>query len=335
MVYIYKKVISGKAYYYLRMSQKTKRRTVTKDIAYLGNDPSKIEKKLDSLPKIYQKDIRKSHRNIKKFITSEYLVKKVKKQKLKEIKLLKKELHEEVEAIRLHYKDHFLKEDELSKEEIYKHFLIDFAYNTTSLEGNTITLKETEKLLQEELTPKNRTLREIYDLQNTEAVFFELLSKKEPINDKLIIWMHDELVKNIDKRIGYRLGDIRVFRSRFNASPGKYVKVDMKILLDWYKKNKKKLHPIVLASVFHQKFEKIHPFYDGNGRTGRILMNYMLMLEGYPPLAISKKNRTEYLDCLAEANDVNIDDIDERKYKKLVEFVSKEMISKYWNHFLV
>ena len=107
-------------------------------------------------------------------------------------------------------------------------------------------------------------------MKNTERVFLELLKKKKAVNQDLIIWIHDELLKNIDERTGYRTHDIRVKLSRFKAAPWPYIKADMKLLLEWYKKNQR-LHPLVLASAFHHKFEKIHPFADGNGRTRRCL----------------------------------------------------------------
>ena len=334
MAYIYKKQVSGRTYYYLRTSKRVEGKVVAKDIAYLGSDPKAIEKKLDDLPKKYQKEIRKAHRNIKKFLTSEYLLEKVKAKKIKNSPYISRELLEKIEISKLHYQEYFLKEDELSKQEAYKQYLIDFAYNTTSLEGNTITLKEAERLLEEHLTPKDRTLREIYDLQNEERVFFALLKKKEKVSNKLIIWIHDQLLENIDKRIGYRTSDIRVFRARFKASPGKFVKADMNLLLDWYKQQKKKLHPFVLAAIFHQKLEKIHPFADGNGRTGRMLMNYMLMQAGYPPTNVQKKFRGDYLDTLQEGNAADLLTIETKHFKPIVEFLADETIANYWNKFL-
>jgi len=107
----------------------------------------------------------------------------------------------------------------------------------------------------------------------------------------------------------------------------------MNLLIDWYKKNEKELHPLVLASLFHHKFEKIHPFSDGNGRTGRMMVNFILMDKGYPPMIIYKKDRSMYLDALASADKININKID-KKYKELVEFMSGEMISSYWSLFL-
>lgn len=335
MVYLYKKIISGEPYYYLRISKKVKGKTIVKDIAYLGKDVNKIQEKLDKLPKKYQKEIRKAYRNIKKHIESEYYLKKVRKFKLKGNEYLNKETIEQIEAIRLHYKKIFLKLDEMTKKEVFKSFLIDFAFNTTSIEGNTITLLEAHRLLTENLTPKNKTLREIYDLQNTEKVFFKILKSKSKINHKFIINIHDKLLENIDLRKGYRTHDIRVFRSKFSASPAKYIKIDMNILLNWLEKYEKKFHPIALVSMFHQKFEKIHPFSDGNGRTGRMLMNYMLMRKGYPPIIIRNSKRSEYLDALAKANDADLNNIDSKFYKEIINFAAEELIDNYWNNFLV
>lgn len=332
MAYIYKKLINGKPYYYLRISKRVKRKQVVKDIAYLGNNITEAKKKLDSL-KNYQKDIRKGYRNIKKVLESNYYLEKIKKQKLKKDDYLERELLEEVEAAKMHFNQHFLNFDPLTIHETYQHFLIDFAFNTTSIEGNTITLEETQKLLEEEILPKNKTLREIYDLQNTEKVFFWLLKEKPNFNENLIIKIHDKLLQNIDLRKGYRTQDLRVFRSRFKASPAKYISADMEILLEWFKENKNKLHPLVLVGILHHKLEKVHPFADGNGRTGRMVMNYILIKNNYPPLIIPKKKRHDYLDTLSNADKTDLKNKDPKYYKELINYLAKELISSYWNNF--
>ena len=159
------------------------------------------------------------------------------------------------------------------------------------------------------------------------------MRKKGAITHKLITDTHKRLMSEIDERVGYRTRDVRVFKSHFDASPGIYVKTDMELLLKWYKENKKKLHPFVLAAIFHHKFEKIHPFSDGNGRTGRMLMNYILMNANYPPSVIYKKTRTDYLDALGSADKINLTDVDKR-YKTLVQYIADETIISYWNLFL-
>jgi len=332
MVYIYKKIVAGKPYYYLRISKRKGDKIISKDIAYLGSKIETVKKQIMKLHK-YKDEIRKSYRKINLFFETEYYSTKVKKMKIKEDLFLGKKLIE-IEACKFHYQDHFKKLDQKTKKEVIKEFATHFSYNTTSLEGNTITLKETQNLIAEGKTPKDRTLREIYDIQNTEALFIKLTENKQEITNNFIINLHKELMKNIDLRIGYRITDNRVIKSHFNSSPGAYVKTDMDLLLKWYGKNKKNLHPIVLATIFHHKFEKIHPFSDGNGRTGRMILNHILIKNNYPPLIIYRKDRTMYLDALGSADKIPLTKTDRSKYKELINFISEEMISSYWNIFL-
>ena len=335
MVYIYRKKIGNKEYFYLRTSIRKASKLVVKDIAYLGNDFSKIKEKIDKLPSSYSKKIKKSYKSIDKFIESNYYLNKVKEMKLKKNKYFSKNALSEIEACKVHWDKAFNKTDETTKHEVFQDFLVEFAYNSTGIEGNTISLKEVQNLLIEDLTPKNKTLREIYDLKNTQKVFFELLeSPDEKINHDLICEVHDKLLKDIDSRKGYRVKDVRLRKVRFKSTPTPYVLTDMKILLEWYKENEKKLHPLVLASLFHHKLEKIHPFMDGNGRTGRMLMNYILMQKDYPPVILRKKNRPQYIEKLNKADKSGLTEAETKHYNQLLEFTVKELTENYWNHFL-
>lgn len=322
MVYIYKKKIGEKYRYYLRLSKREGNRVIAKDIAYLGEDISKVKNELLNIHS-YKNEIRKSYRKINIFLESNYYMDKIKSSKIKKDELLKNNIYD-IEACHLHYKNNFLKLDERTKKDIFNSFLLEYCYNTTSIEGNTISLDEAKLLLDEGFTPKNKTLREIYDINNSKNVFLEW--KNFSISHKGIQDLHANLMKNIDNRLGYRLNDVRVFKSRFESSPAIYVKSDMDILIKWFNENKKKLHPFVLAVMFHHKFEKIHPFMDGNGRTGRMFLNIILMNFDYPPLIIEKKNRIEYLEALSFA--------DEGNYSKLIAFCSHNYFDMYWNLFL-
>lgn len=333
MVYIYKKPIGNKNYYYLRASEKKGKKLVTKDIAYLGSSIDEVKKNLDNLSQ-FKESIRKSYKKINLVLESNHFLEKAQKLKLKRDMLLK-EKTDEVEACKIHFNEVFKKLDELTKKEIFKNYVIEFAYNTASIEGNTISLEEARNLLNEGITPKDKTLREIYDLQNTERVFFDLLNNKlkEKLDHNLIAEIHDKLLTNIDERKGYRTIDIRVVKSNFDASPGKYVKTDMDLLLKWFNENKSKIHPLVLAIMFHHKFEKIHPFMDGNGRTGRMIMNYILLSNNLPPTIIHKKTRKEYLEAMREADEVELWKISD-KYYDLISYGIDEFIDTYWNVFL-
>jgi Fic family protein len=334
MVYIYKKPVGNKNYYYLRASEKKGKKLITKDIAYLGSTIEEVKTNIDKLSK-YKEQIRKSYRVINLFLESNHFLEKANRLKLKKDEYLKDKT-DEIEACRLHYGQVFQKNDEKTKNEILKEFIIEFAYNTTSIEGNTINLDEARNLLNEGITPKNKTLREVFDLQNTEKVFFDLIDTKlnEELSHELIIKIHDGLLENIDERKGYRTTDVRIIRSNFDASPGKYVKTDMGLLLKWYSENKSKLHPVVLSVVFQHKFEKIHPFSDGNGRTGRMIMNFILLQNNFPPLIIHKKTRANYLEAMREADEVDLWKIDKKKYDSLISYCIDEFIETYWNIFL-
>ncbi len=337
MVYIHIKKVGNKKYYTLRVSARDKAgKIITKDIQNLGSDISKIN--IDTLEKKYRKEIRASYKTIRQFLDSNYYVEKIKKQKLRKHEFFEANLLEEIEAIKLHFKEKFLKLDKATRNDIYKLFLIKFAVSSTSIEGNTITLKQAAKLLTENIMPKGKTAREVYDLQNTQTVFFELLEAMPEITLSLIEQTHDKLIDKIDVRKGYRDHDIHILGQLFKPSPARYVKADMKLLLDWYNKNEKIMHPLALALFFHHKFESIHPFSDGNGRTGRILMNLILLKHKYPPLIVPMTKREVYLQAMNEADkaiEKSLLGTDIIKHQELFSFMINEYKKTYWNTFLV
>ena len=332
MVYIYKKTIGSKPYYYLRASERKGKRIIVKDIAYLGNSIEEVKRRLNNLLQ-HKEKIRKAYRKLHNFIESHYYLEKADSLKLKKDIFLEDKILD-VEACKMHYTNVFKKSDELTRNEILKNFVVELTFNTTSIEGNTITLQEARDLLNEGLTPKGKTLGEIYDMQNTERVFFEILQSKKEMDNKFIIDVHSNLMENVDKRTGYRTTDIRVLQSHFKATPAPYVTTDMNILLKWYNQNKNKMHPLVLATIFHHKFEKIHPFMDGNGRAGRIIMNFILIKQGYPHLIIRKKMRSDYLDALRTADKSGLTENKKDAYSRLVQFIADELSESYWNLFL-
>lgn len=334
MAYIHAKRVGNKTYYTLRISAKQNGRVITKDLCNLGDDLTKVD--IDSLEKEYKDKIRKSYRVLKKFLESNVYLEKAKRLKLRQSLYLSKEQLLEIEAIKLHYSSKFLKLDNLTQKEIMEMFMINFAVNSTAIEGNTITLKEASDLFREDIIPKNRTLREVYDLTNTKKAWDFLVKSRSKLDLEAIRAVHDMLLENIDKRVGYRAHDIRIYGQPFKPSPARYVIPDTKLLLDWYNNNKN-MHPFMLAMLFHHKFERVHPFSDGNGRTGRMLMNYILFQSKYPPLVISRRFRKDYLDALNEADKALIKGLtafDEKNYRELIEFLVSQYKLSYWDIFL-
>jgi fido (protein-threonine AMPylation protein) len=333
MVYIYRKVIGNKEYYYLRASIREKDRIITKDIAYLGSDLGRVREQVDELPKKYHEQIRKTYKTIQRFLDINSYREQA-KEKLPKGTFLSPDSLLNIEAAHIHYQTRFPKKDPLTQQETWKEFIIEFAFNTTSIEGNTITLKEAAHLLVESRVPKDKTLREIYDLQNTEKTFNSILrDAPQEITHDLIQDIHRGLLANIDNRNGYRTDEVRVFKAAFASTPAPYVMTDMELFLKWTD-TQKDLHPFVRAVIFHHKFEKIHPFMDGNGRTGRMLMNVLLLSQSYPPLIIRKKNRPAYLDALHRADKSPPLKAEKEHYADLLEFTAKEYAENYWHIFL-
>lgn len=336
MAYIHIKKVGNKHYYTLRVSKRNKEgNVITKDIETLGDDITKIN--LDTLEKKYKKDIRQSYRTLKRFLEVEHYNNLAKKAKLKSSPYFTKAALTEIEAIHSHYKTAFSHLDKLTQTEIFEMFLLKFAVSSTSIEGNTINLNQARKLLQEDILPKNKTLREVHDLQNTKKVFFTLLEKQPEITLVSIENTHAALMENIDVRKGYRIHDIHILGQPFSPSPARYVQTDMRLLLDWYLKQRKRIHPFALALFFHHKFEQIHPFSDGNGRTGRMIMNLLLQKEGYPPIIIFATVRKEYLHVMNQADKAikkDLFSIDMQYYHSLFAFCLEQYKKTYWNTFL-
>ena len=113
-----------------------------------------------------------------------------------------------------------------------------------------------------------------------------------------ILKLQEVVVKDTGVSLGFKkLPNYIIMRNLKTTSPER-VEKEMKELINWYENNKDKIHPLRLASEFHARFERIHPFEDGNGRTGRVLLNAMLLKNGYHPLIIRKTARVAYFSSL-------------------------------------
>lgn len=187
----------------------------------------------------------------------------------------------------------------------YESFCSLFACDSTGIEGNTLTLDETSFLLFEGIVPKEKSLREIYEVLNHKKAFDFILNYKGDLNREFILRLHELVVANtlrqdLISQIG-RYRHVQVFIGRAIPPKPQDVPNRMASLLRWYSTNKRKTHPLVLAAHFHAEFEKIHPFVDGNGRVGRLLMNFILHKNKYPMINIPKKNKFRYYEVLQEA----------------------------------
>lgn len=173
----------------------------------------------------------------------------------------------------------------------------EMVYNSNAIENSTLSLEDTEKILAGGSLERKVNVREIYEAKNLAKLTESLLEKNKTIlNTKLILSMHKILLTDIDDKIAgrFRVGKewVRV-GNHLGANP-QFVPTLMQELVDNYNQNKISYFLDAVA-YFHAEFETIHPFVDGNGRMGRVLINMQLMNLGFPPIIIQNKSKhSEY-----------------------------------------
>ncbi len=184
---------------------------------------------------------------------------------------------------------------------------IEYTYNSNAIEGNTLTYRETQLVIEEGITIGGKSISECLEARNhPRAISFveSLVDARKEIAEDDVLWVHELIMSNVAEDAGcYRTAAVRITGSSFMPPPSKEVRSRMSQLLEWLRENPNELRPIELAAVFHHRFVQIHPFTEGNGRTARLLMNAVLMKNGYPFIAIIPKlDRAKYLRALSEAD---------------------------------
>lgn len=199
---------------------------------------------------------------------------------------------------------------------------IEWTYNSNSIEGNTLTLRETQMVLQEGITVKGKSLREHFEAKNHEKAIdylYTLVDEKYVLRSIDILSLHGLVLRMIEDDFAGRIrnGGVRITGANFVPPNATKVSDLLDELIDFVNTNPLGLNDIELATVFHHKLVWIHPFFDGNGRTVRLAMNLLLMRKGFPPAIILKNDRKKYYEALNQANQGN--------YQKLILLMSQAL----------
>jgi Fic family protein len=187
---------------------------------------------------------------------------------------------------------------------------IEWTYNSNSIEGNSMSLRETQMVIQEGITVKGKSLREHFETHNHDKAIdylYTIVNDNYTLRSIDILSLHGLVLRSIEDDFAGRIRNAGVRITGANFTPPNANKIPdlLDELIDFINTNPLKLNDIELTTVFHHKLVWIHPFFDGNGRTVRLAMNLILMRCGFPPAIILKNDRKKYYEALNQANGGN------------------------------
>nr|WP_041444889.1 Fic family protein [Syntrophobotulus glycolicus] len=179
-------------------------------------------------------------------------------------------------------------------------FMIEFTYNSNAIEGNTLTLQETALVL-EGITIDQKPLKDHLEVVGHRDAFVyvqQLVGNKVPLEERIIKEIHSLVLMDRPEDKGvYRRIPVRIMGAAHEPSQPYMIPKKMEQLIEDCNKKRGTMHPLERIAWFHLIFEGIHPFIDGNGRTGRLIMNFDMMQNGYPPVNIKFTDRKRYYDA--------------------------------------
>ncbi len=184
----------------------------------------------------------------------------------------------------------------------WKRFTEDFVYHTNAIEGSTVESQEVKEILENNKSIENKDEQETLNVSR--AVDF-IRNTRDELSLELILKLHEICFQGTKHFAGkFRAVEVVIRNAQgeivHRGVPVSQLQRSLDDLISWYKKNKSKLKPLVLAAIMHNQFEHIHPFQDGNGRVGRLLLNFILLKHKYPPINIRLEDRIYYYKSLHE-----------------------------------
>ena len=284
MAYLVKRKRGDKVYFYLAENIAVARGQRKQIRKYLGTKkPS--ETKLQFLMSDFEKEVEKEQVKLhgRHYLTED------------EIK--------EINRINEDFWKRYNKQNNTVQEQFDQNFVMAFVYNTNSIEGSTLSPKEVELLLSENISP-NKPLDDVLEAKAAQKTLNFVKGFKEEFSEELVKKIHKMYFQDTKPKIAgyYKTHQNRVTGSNFEPTPPHFVLTDMKNYFAENNKLKKELHPLELATWAHWKLVRIHPFQDGNGRTARIIMNFILHKNGYAMIDIKTKEKQQYFNALEKCH---------------------------------
>ena len=180
-------------------------------------------------------------------------------------------------------------------------FDVEYAHNSTAIEGNTLSLIQTKVILEDGLSVGGKALREIYEVANHDRAFSYVkraVAEGRLLDEEMLKDIHALLMENIMVGGVYRSVEVRITGAGFRPPAPQAMFQQMRWFFADMPRQREKLNAIEWAAWTQAEFVRIHPFPDGNGRTARMLMNLQLLPEGFQPISIAKEERLAYYEAL-------------------------------------
>ena len=195
----------------------------------------------------------------------------------------------------------------IRKTKMDEYFSLKYTYESNRIEGNTLTLSETTIVVQDGITISGKSVHDHLEaINHAEAIdlLYDLVRSKEDFSKRNVMQLHGMILKGINRKYAGVYRDVPVRISGAEHIPPQPYLIDkmMEDYFAYYKMYGKSTHPVILAAEMHERLVSIHPFIDGNGRTARLVMNLILLMNGFP-IAILKggnADRQKYYKALEE-----------------------------------
>lgn len=299
MAFVRSKTINGKKYYYYVESYRVGSSTKQKTLEYLGA----VVPKNDSLKALKEKF---SERKIQRSIRGDLKYKP---------KYSSQTVLNAADELKASFKGKLASLSPRGQKELENRFKTGYTYHSCSIEGNTLSRAQVDMVINKNESVAGKKVIELLEVKNHAHAIDYMTAENGDLSEDFIKRLHGVLTEGLAKLKNdpnsindfdpmfvegdYRKDERFISGADFVPVHHDLVKQEMKSLIKFYHDNKYLLHPLELASEFHLQFVTIHPFSDGNGRMGRLLMNFILDRSSYPMIDISSENREGYLSALA------------------------------------
>lgn len=205
-------------------------------------------------------------------------------------------VRDDLNEIKSHFQKGWKKLPDAIKEKHVQEIAVAFTYNTNAIEGSKITMRDARDIISDGIAPR-KPVRDVKETETHAKVFLDMLLSEEKITKRLLLAWHKELFSSTKPGIAGVFRNYLIRVGSYVAPDWQDVKELMRDLMRFVTASDN-ANPVEFAARVHYRFEKIHPFGDGNGRVGRLLINAMLWRAGYPMLIIEYRKRRAYYRAL-------------------------------------